>query len=353
MNRLVKIITIIAVGTAVAVASVYFFWWAVSIYKIRRAEARRLRVSRRTLWRDPGEVEELDFRNGPGGREGAPAPPFQFVEEHCAGSNPCVSVKDALGRVWRVKWGDEVRSETFASRMVWAAGFHVEINYFIPQGEIEGATTLTRARECIGEDCKFKDARFELDEAGVAKMFDEHGWAWDDNPFVGTRELNGFKIMVMLLSNWDNKDVRDVARGSNTAIFHYRLPGGATEAKYLIIDWGATMGKWGSFVFRGKWDCAGYDSQTQQFITGVEGGRIKWGYIGQRTDDAINNISVEDVRWLWQYIGRVTDEQIREGLVASGATAEETECFTKAIRKRIVELKRAADLEDRYRPPSA
>ena len=69
----------------------------------------------------------------------------------------------------------------------------------------------------------FQDARFELDEPGVVKHFDEHSWAWNDNPFVGTRELNGLKIVMMLLSNWDNKDVRDVARGSNTAIFEYRM----------------------------------------------------------------------------------------------------------------------------------
>ena len=61
-----------------------------------------------------------------------------------------------------------------------------------------------------------------MDEAGVVKHFDAHGWAWHDNPFVGTPELNGLKILMMLMSNWDNKDVRDVARGSNTAIFEYQ-----------------------------------------------------------------------------------------------------------------------------------
>ena len=53
--------------------------------------------------------------------------------------------------------------------------------------------------------------------------FDEHSWAWNENPFVESHELNGLKILLMLLSNWDNKDVRDIARGSNTAIFEYRV----------------------------------------------------------------------------------------------------------------------------------
>jgi hypothetical protein len=105
----------------------------------------------------------------------------------------------------------------------------VETAYFLPTGHIDGVTELGRARECVGEDCQFKDARFELDEAGVTKLFDEHGWAWDDNPFVGSRELNGLKIMLMLTSNWDNKDVRDVARGSNTAVFEYALPAASSK----------------------------------------------------------------------------------------------------------------------------
>jgi hypothetical protein len=247
-----------------------------------------------------------------------------------------------------VKWGDEVRSETFTIRLAWAAGYYVESAYFLPEGKIEGVGTLERARDCIGEDCSFKDARFELDEAGVEKLFDEHGWAWDDNPFVGTKELNGLKIMLMLTSNWDNKDVRDVARGSNTAVFHHRLPGGAVEARYLIIDWGASMGKWGSFVFRGKWDSAGYEAQTPEFVKGVENGIVKWGYVGQRTEDATDSISVEDVRWLYQYIGRLTDEQLRDGLLVSGATDEEVEIFTRAIRERINQLKRVSEYGDSY-----
>ncbi|MDT5294961.1 MAG: hypothetical protein QOJ76_1841, partial [Acidobacteriota bacterium] len=286
MPKPTTIFYIAAIGTATGVIVVYLFWWALSRYKIMTARERPLRARRQTLWRDPGEVERLDFRGGPGGVEGAPAPPFSFVEEHATGSNPCLSVRDARGRVWRVKWGDEVRSESFAVRMVWAAGYYVESAYFVPEGEIEGAVELTRARSCVTEDCRFRDARFELDEEGVRKLFDEHGWSWDDNPFIGTHELAGMKIMLMLLSNWDNKDVRDVARGSNTAIFEHRLPDGTMEARYLIIDWGATMGKWGSPLTRSKWDCEGFASQNADFIRGVEGGVVQWGYTGQRTDEA-------------------------------------------------------------------
>ncbi|HEX5708574.1 MAG TPA: hypothetical protein VFX96_14820 [Pyrinomonadaceae bacterium] len=326
-------------GFVAVTAGVYIFWWGRSRFQVWRARSKPLRALRASMWHDPGRVETLDLRAGPGGADGAPAPPFKFIEEHATGSNPCLSLRDARGRTWRVKWGDEVRSETFATRLVWAAGFHVEQAYFVPEGHIEGATSLGRAATCVDDDCTFRDARFELDEKGVRKLFDEHGWSWDDNPFVGTRELAGLKIMLMLTSNWDNKDVRDVARGSNTAIFEHRTPEGTYEARYLIIDWGASMGRWGAPIIRSKWDAAGYEEQTPELVAGVtDEGVVEWGYIGQRTDEAREGITVEDVRWLHGFVARLTDEQLREALRASGATDEEVETFTRAIRARIDKL---------------
>ncbi|MDT7808292.1 MAG: hypothetical protein QOJ70_2105 [Acidobacteriota bacterium] len=350
MPKPTTIFYIAAIGTATGVIIVYLFWWAVSRYKIWTARERPLRARRVTLWRDPGHVERLDFRGGPGGREREPAPPFHFVEEHATGSNPCMTVRDARDLRWRVKWGDEVRSETFAVRMAWAAGYHVEAAYYVPRGHIHGATNLTRAATCVAEDASFHDARFELDEEGVRKLFDEHGWSWDSNPFAGTRELAGLKVLLLLVSNWDNKDVRDVARGSNTAIFEHTLADGGLEARYLIIDWGASMGKWGSPLTRSKWDCEGYASQNADFVRGVEDGIVQWGYTGQRTDEATEEITVEDVRWLHSYLLRITDAQLREGLLASGAVEEEADCFTRAIRERIEQLGRVAGLGDDYRP---
>ncbi len=352
MPNLATVLIIAAVVTASVIVCVYVYWWAVSRYKLLTTEPRPLRAHRESIWRDPGEVERLDFRAGPGGEGGEPAPPFTFVAEHATGSNPCLSVRDANARTWRVKWGDEVRSETFAVRLAWAAGFYAEAAYFVAEGKIEELKELGRARECVGEDCRFRDARFERDEGGVRKLFDEHGWSWDENPFVGTRELNGLKVLMMLTSNWDNKDVRDVARGSNTAIFEHRLEDGSIEARYLIIDWGATMGRWGTPLTRTKWDCEGYAAQNPEFVLGVENGVVRWGYTGQRTEEATEGIKVEDVRWLQRYLGRITDGQLREGLLASGATVEEVECFTKAVRERINLLGRVAEEGEAFRHTS-
>ena len=250
-----------------------------------------------------------------------------------------MSVRDAHGKRWRVKWGDEVQVETLATRLAWAAGYFAEVTYFVAEGRVLGVPTLKRAASCIDSAGAFRAARFELEEENVIKHFDEHSWSWVDNPFVGTRELHGLKIVMMWLSNWDAKDVRDVARGSNTGIFEHRLPDGSREARFLITDWGGALGKWGSIVNRGRWDCGGFTQQTAEFVTGVEGNFVQWGYSGQRTADIASGIRVSDVQWLMRYLGRLQPEQIANAVRASGGTADEAACFTRALMERLDQLR--------------
>jgi hypothetical protein len=315
-------------------------WRVHGLYRIRVAGPRPLRATIHRIWRDPGPVQQIDLVHGPGGRDSVPAPPFRFLEEHTSGSQPCVSVVYARERRWRVKWGDEVRCESFAVRFVAACGYFAEITHFIPSGTIEGASNLQRASRCIAaEDGRFVDARFELDDPAVHKLFEEHSWAWNDNPFIGTRELSGLKIVVMLLSNWDTKDRRDVSRGSNTAIFEHRISPWRREARYLLTDWGGSMGKWGTnIVTRGRWDPDGFDAQTPEFVTGTRDGHVVFGYTGQRTADIAANIPVSHARWFHGYASRITEEQLTAALAASGATGEDARRFARSIRERIRQL---------------
>jgi len=290
------------------------------------------------VWQDPGTVEELDFIAGPGKK--APTPPFTFLEESHSGSNPKVKVKDANDNTWHVKWGDEVNAEVFATRIVWAAGYFVEPSYFIASGRIEGARGLGRAKKYLKSDGSFTDARFERHKNKGATVLDgDKGWRWDQNPLVGTPELNGLKVMMMLTSNWDNKDVRDHGRGSNTAILEYQ-DGDRLERRYMVTDWGGSMGKWGGVMGREKWDAKGYEKQTPDFIKGVDHGVVNFGYSGQHTGSFKEGIKVSDVKWLMNYVGRITDQQLRDGLKASGATPDEVETFTRAVRARIEQMRK-------------
>jgi hypothetical protein len=335
----------IAIGAGVIALAVWVIvpaiWRVIGQRRVAQAGPRPLHTSTHVIWREPGPVAALDPVNGPGPSDGAPQPPFQFIEEHSAGSQPTVSVRDGRGRVWRVKWGHEVQCETFAVRFAWACGCFAEDTHFLPSGTIDGAAELQRARDCIDpRDGTFTDARFERDDPAVNKMFEEHSWAWDDNPFVGTRELTALKLVVMLLSNWDTKDRRDVARGSNTAIFEHRLADGRREARYLLTDWGGTMGRWGTNpATRGRWDAAGFAEQTPGFVTGVADGYVTFGYAGQRTADVAHQIPLDHVRWFVPYLERLTDDFLARALTASGAAPEEVPVFATALRQRIGQLR--------------
>ena len=343
MDELLRTVIWILGAVFAGTVAVFAFWRVRSIIRVWRAPKRPLHSVQAMIWRDPGDVSRLDLGAGPGGSDGRPMPPFSFLEEHFTGSQPCVSVRDARGRVWRIKWGDEVNAEALATRLAWAAGYFVEITYYVAEGRVEGASGLHRAAACLDDDCRFRDARFELDEQGVVKHFDEHSWAWNDNPFVGTRELNGLKIVMMWLSNWDAKDVRDVARGSNTAIFEYPLRSGFREARYLIIDWGGAFGRWGSTVVgRRRWDCHAFAIESDAFVSGVDEEFIRFGYTGQRTSDIADGIRISDAQWLLDRLDRLSEAQIADAVRASGGTADDAETFSRALRVRLDRLGEAA-----------
>jgi hypothetical protein len=329
----------VAIGLLVAVILTTWLlrvaWRLHGVWRIRRAGPRPLVATRHRLWHGVNAAAADDLRFGPGGKAYVPAPPFQFVEELLSGSHPCVSVRDAKGRLWRVKWGDEAKPEAFCVRFAAACGYFAEVTHYVSRGTIEGVAPLKRAGAVIDEQGRFEEARFELEDRSVRMLFEEHSWAWDDNPFVGTRQLDGLKIVVMLLSNWDSKDRRDVARGSNTAIFEYRVSRLATEARYLITDWGGAMGRWGATVVsRDRWDVDGFEAQTGSFVSAVHDGVVDFGYQGQRSELA-RSIPVSHVHWFYRQARKVSEAALREGLLASGATADEAARFARALRARI------------------
>jgi len=292
------------------------------------------------LWQSPGAITVHDWIWGAGGEAKAPQPPFAFVDEDFHGTNPKIRVRDAKGVQWTVKFGGENHGDVFSSRLLYALGYLTQPTYYAESGTITGLHDLKRARPFVARDGSFHFARFKLRNHKALAPVDGDAWSWNENPFVGTPELNGLKILMMLTSNWDAKDARD-GQGSNTAI--YSKPGkDANRRFYAFDDWGASMGKWGGFFERDKWDPEGYQAQTKDFVRSAPGGRIEWGYRGKHDQDITQGISVDDVRWLLRYLSRVTDEELRAGLRASGATEEEIAIYARSVRERIAQLQSLA-----------
>jgi hypothetical protein len=111
---------------------------------------------------------------------------------------------------------------------VWAAGYQVDQNYFVKQARIEGYETPD-----------VRDVRFELRDDNFKEV---GNWSWETNPFVGSRELDGLKVLIAILKNWDLKT------SNNKIVLRATTGGGLPGRVYYVSDLGATLGATGSFL---------------------------------------------------------------------------------------------------------
>jgi hypothetical protein len=288
-----------------------------------------LAIGSAVLWQEPGRIEAVDFSKV----ETEPKAPYIFLREDLHGTSPKVYVRDANGVEWRVKGGRDTMPEAFITRFVSALGYYAETTVFSARGRIEGVPPLKRASGFIKSDGSYTWASFEKMEKDARFI---GSWSWIDPALKNNRELKGLKVLVMLFSNWDNKDKRDAYKGSNTSILE--LANG--RLMYFVNDWGQSLGSWGRLFGRMNWDCDLFAKQTPEFVLGVHDGAVRFGYSGGHTLRFRDDIRVEDVNWLMQYLGRITDAQIRMGLKASGASSEQEECFSRELRSRIEQLRK-------------
>ena len=154
------------------------------------------------LWRDRGDVAALNLLDGPGGKSRAPGTNFTFIKETKGGTSPKFEVEDENGAKWKVKLGPEAKSETAATRLVWAAGYFADEDYYRPQIRVQGMKPLSRGQEYVSDGGIVREARLER-QGGGKKLKD---WSWYETRFVGTREFNGLRVMMALINNWDLKE---------------------------------------------------------------------------------------------------------------------------------------------------
>jgi hypothetical protein len=222
-------------------------------------------------------------------------------------------VRDAAGREWVAKVGKEAQSETAASRLLWAAGYMTETTYLAPRAHIPTKGT-------------FQNVRFEARPDGVER---EGEWKWEENPFEGTRELQGLKVMMVLLNNWDIKDENNVLLST----------GG--ELRYAISDLGATLGNTGKWPLmwrftRSRNDPAGFTGD--KLIDEVkEDGRVDFEFSGKRRG-MFNDVTVSQARWVGGLLARLSDRQIADAFRAANYTPGEVRALTRAVRARVNEL---------------
>jgi len=127
------------------------------------------------LWREPSDIASRDLFWGQGGEAMKPdLSKVTFVADETSSYSKKYRVRDGAGTEWIVKVGPEAQSETAAVRFVWAAGYFADTTYLVPHVDIDGKGS-------------FENARFEARIKGEKRLAQR--WDWDENPFVGTQEL--------------------------------------------------------------------------------------------------------------------------------------------------------------------
>lgn len=281
--------------------------------------------ARPIMWKEPDNIEGLDLFNGPGGAEDAPdlSGKFTYIKRDAKGTQKKIIVKDDKGGEWIVKYGPEARPETAATRIVWAMGYHTDEDYFVKQVHIEG----------VKEDAM--NVRFKRRHNGYK---DVGNWSWESNPFVGTRELDGLKVLMLVLNNWDLKTINNkIVEG------HKKGAENGDEQIYYVGDLGATFGKTGSLVRElGLPHQHGSKDRPDQyahqaFVDGVEDGKVRFHYKG-KDRSTVETISADNAKWMGTMLGRLSDKQLTDAFRAAGYDDSEAATLISALRQRVAEL---------------
>src|SRR5262249_20789419 len=123
-----------------------------------------LEVPRQVLWQQRQRIQTHELFYGPGGADHAPDvhETFTFIREDVSGSHPKFDVKDSHGTRWKVKLGTEARPETVATRLVWAAGYAADEDYFVEEIHVDNMPArLHRGQPLLEANGMVRNARLK------------------------------------------------------------------------------------------------------------------------------------------------------------------------------------------------
>jgi hypothetical protein len=295
------------------------------------------------IWRDPGDVRSLDLFWGPGGEKHQPQPPVAFIEEDMHGTSPKFDVRDSNDKKWKAKLGLEVKPETAASRLLWAAGYGANENYFFVQLQVTNMpATLNRGQNLAGHGGVVPNVR--LQRHSGKRIGD---WNWRHNPFYGTREFNGLRVMMGLIANWDLKD-------DNNGIFKDEKQAG--PKLYEVSDVGTAFGTAGK-RYSDKKSKGNLEAFARtKLIAHIHKNYIdlnfpkrpplsslfelEWDFFFRQTRILWvgRHIPRADAKWIGSLLAQLSPDQIRDAFRAAGYSPQEIDICTQAVISRIQEL---------------
>jgi hypothetical protein len=176
-------------------------------------------------------------------------------------------------------------------------------------------------------------------------------WHWRNDPFAGTREWNGLRVLMALINNWDLKD-------ENNAIYEVK-PGRDSDERqhvYMVSDLGASFGDvrltrdrkfskgnltlYQESKFIDRMDSTYVDFETPHRPAAVVlvnpheyFSRVRIDWIGKHVPRA-------DAHWMGEVLAQLSPSQIRDAFRAAGYSPQVVEGFAAVVESRIAELKK-------------
>ena len=311
-----------------------------------RASAEITADQRPVLWRNPVDISSRDLFFGPGGKEHQPKGIFAFVKEDLDGTTPKIVIRDQDGVKWKAKLGSEARPEVVASRLTWAAGYFANEDYFVAELRVEGLPShLHRGQKYVGRDVWLHNVRLKRYNAGEEK---ESNWSWKDAASQPARELNGLRVLMALMNNWDLTD-------ENNAIYGEHADGDSARV-YMVSDVGSTFGS-GNLTWplrRSRGNLGTYSHSrfitrvTPEYVDFHAPARASFFFLFTPHEYAHKlqlrwigrHIPRADARWLGQLLAQLSPNQIRDAFRAAGYSAPNVEGFARVVESRIAELEK-------------
>jgi hypothetical protein len=255
-------------------------------------------------------------------------------------------VRDEEGVKWKIKLGAEARPETVASRFVWAIGFHADEDYFLPEVRVTGLPErVHRGQKLIEAGGVMRNVRLKR-EQGEKKV---DIWSWRTNPFVGTRELDGLRVMMAVINNWDLKD-------ENNAIRDEKRKDDGDKRVYEVSDLGASFGTTGrglshtkskgnlraytrsKFIKKERPEFVDFNVPSRPAMVILFNPHEFFSRMGMRWIG--RDIPRQNARWIGDLLGQLSQDQIRDAFRSAGYEGRELDGFTTDFEQRIAELKK-------------
>ena len=268
------------------------------------------------LWVEPRGTRDLYW--GVGGQRLAPDPSatYKVIEIKRGGFSMGLTVEGPGDRKWSAKMPPEAPTEVVASRLLWGVGYHQPPIYYVGKWNADGAP----------EENPQLPARFRESKPDLNGLDSDTAWSYYENPFVGTRPMNGLLVLQVMLGNSDLKDEQN-------ALYTLTEPLEGAKRWYVARDLGQSFGRTG-VLDAPRGDIKVFEETP--FIKGVAGGYVRFDYRGRHAK-LLDRMKPEDVRWICERLQGLTGKQWDDAFRAGGYAPEIADRYIKRFKQKIAE----------------